>query len=133
MELEHSLPLFTRATTRTYPESGESNPHPPTIFPKTECYIVLRSMPMPSELSLSFRLTNQNFEHVAYRLLACYMSCPSHLLDLIILKISRGGYKVWDSSRCCFLRPVNSSLLGPNNFPSILFSDTRNLFPSHNV
>ena len=63
-------------------------------------------------------------------------TCPTHLilLDFITRTILGEGYRTLSSSLCSFLHsPVTSSLLGPNIFLKILFSNTLSLLSSLNV
>jgi hypothetical protein len=61
------------------------------------------------------------------------MSCPSILLDLIILIIFGEKCKFWSFSLCSFLQShVTSSLFGPNVLNN-LFSNTLSLYSSLNI
>jgi hypothetical protein len=63
---------------------------------------------------------------------SCYTSCPSTILDLIILIILSEHYKLWSSSLCSFLQPpVTSSPFDPNIL-NTLFSNTLSQCPSLN-
>jgi hypothetical protein len=58
----------------------------------------------------------------------CYMSRPSHFLDLITRKIFVGEYRSLSFSLYSFLHsPVTSSFLGPHILLSTLFSNTLSL------
>jgi hypothetical protein len=63
-------------------------------------------------------------------------TCPAHLirLDFTTRTILGKEYRSFSSSLCSFLHsPVNSSLLGQNNFLYTLFSNTLSLRSSLNV
>jgi hypothetical protein len=59
-----------------------SHMHPvhtfPPCFPKDHSNIILPSMPMSSEWSLPFRISEQNFTYIPHVSYACYMPRASH-------------------------------------------------------
>jgi hypothetical protein len=65
---------------------------------------------------------------------SCYMPCPSHSPDLIILIILGKAYKLRSSFVWSFLQPpITPSLFSPNILLSTLFSNTLSLCFSLNV
>jgi hypothetical protein len=96
--------MFTRASTRPYPEPDQSSPYHPVLsllwsflILSTHLHIDLRS-----SLFLSGFRTNNLY---AFLLSHIRVTCPSHfiLLDLIIVIILGEEYKSRSSSLCSFL------------------------------
>jgi hypothetical protein len=95
------------------------------------------STPMSTDWSVPFRLfylsfvrTHFSSSHVCNMIVVSHPRCyqPNNICWLVAC------YKLWSISLCSFLQPpVTSFLLGPNIFPSILFSNTLNLCSSRNV
>ena len=133
MEPEGLLPLSQEPATCPYPEPEQSSPCPPTHFLKVLINI-LPSTPGSSKWSLSFRCPHQNHVYISSLPQTRYMPRPSHLLDFITRTILGEHYSTLSFSLCSFLHsPLTSSLLGPNNLPSTLFSNTLSLRSSLSV
>jgi len=82
-------------------------------FSKIHSDIDFPSMPSSSKWFLPFRFPDQNFVCIFHGSLACYISCPSHFLDLFPLIIFGEEYKLWSSILYNFLQPpIAFSLLG---------------------
>jgi hypothetical protein len=64
---------------------------------------------------------------------ACYMSIPHNSSWFNHLTIFGEAYRPWISSLCNFLHDPSSSLLGPNIFLNILFSNCLSLCTSHKM
>jgi hypothetical protein len=65
---------------------------------------------------------------------SCYMPCPSHYPDFIILITVGEGCKLWSSLLCsCFQPPVSSSLFRPYILLSVLLANTFSLYSSVNI
>jgi hypothetical protein len=63
--------------------------------------------------SLSFWFSHQNPIWIPLLPHACYMLCPSHPLDLVILIIHVLGelYKLWSSSICSFMNNTYTHII----------------------
>jgi hypothetical protein len=100
----------------------------PPCYPKIHSNI-LRSMPLSSEWSLSFRFYEQNILCIFHLFHACYIPRQAHPLI-----ICYEAYKLRSSSLFSLLQPLaTSSLLGPNNILNTLFSKIFNLCSSFSV
>jgi len=98
----------------------------PPYFTEIHSNVIFPFMPKPSQWSLPFGYSNQ----------ILYAACFSHpiLLHLITLITSGDAYKLQNSSLYSCLQPLTTpSLLGPNIFLSMLFSNTLNLCSSLSV
>jgi len=67
-----------KPATSPYPETDESRPHLPSIFPEDPFYYYHLPMHRSSMWSFPFRFTNQNFVYVSHFSYACYLPHPSH-------------------------------------------------------
>ena len=100
-------------------ETGKSSPHSPIIFIEYPLYIMI--LPPPRSLN---RVTS-TFSH--QRPCPIRATCPTNLIlfDLITrIMVSGEQQESWSYWLCNFLQyHATSSLLGPNNFLTILFKD----------
>jgi hypothetical protein len=134
MEPEGSLPCSQESSTGPYPEPDQSSPYTPSFLSKIILILSIQlRLGLPSGLFPSCFPTNilQTF---LFSPLSCYMPCPSHPPDFIILIIPHKDHKLWSSTLCSFPQPpVTSSLFSPNILLSILFSKTLSLCSFLNV
>jgi hypothetical protein len=61
-----SLPWSQDPATGTYPEPGDSSPHPPPYFPEIHSNIIFPSTARSSELAVTFRLSDENFTCISH-------------------------------------------------------------------
>ena len=84
--------------------------------------------------SPTLRLLHQDLIHPPLLTHTHHMLSHLILLDFITRTILGEEYKSFSSSLCNLLHsPVTSSLLGPNNLPNTMFSDTLGFLSSRNV
>jgi len=79
MELEGSLPCSQQPATGLNPDRDESSPHPPTIFPQDTVQYYPPSMPTSSELSFSFRFSDETCKQ--FSLPEVYYTSRGHEVD----------------------------------------------------
>jgi hypothetical protein len=102
IEPEVSLPYSQEPSTGSCPEIYQSSPYHSILF-KIHFNIILLPTSRTPWWYLSFWLSHQ--KHLCIHLLphACYIPCPPHFLELIIL-IVLGEWKLWSSFLCSFLQ-----------------------------
>jgi hypothetical protein len=66
MEPESSLPYSQELSSGPYSEPDESSSNPPPNFPKIHYNIIFLSISRSSELSLTFRFSDQNFVCISH-------------------------------------------------------------------
>jgi len=66
----------------------------PSYFPKIHSNIIFPSTTRFSKRSLPFRFSDQNIVRLSHPSYVCYMSRPSHILDLITLIIFSEAFKL---------------------------------------
>ena len=134
MEPKDSLPHLQVPATCPSPEPHWSSPCPPSHSLMIHLNIILPPICGCSTWSLSLCFPHQNPAYTP-PLPQC-ATCSAHLilLGLITIIIIGEEYRSLSSSLCSFLHSsVTSSLLGPNNLLSTLFSNILNLQSSLNV
>ena len=119
----------------SYPEPARSSLYSTSHFQKIHLYIIFPFIPRSPKWSLS--LSGIPTKTLYTPLLSpTRATCPAHLilLDLLTRTIFGEQYRSLSSSLYSFLHsPVTSSLLGPNNLLSTLFSNTLRLRSSLNI
>ena len=134
MEPEGSLPHSQVPATCPYPEPARSSPYPHIPLPEGPPYYYPPIEAWNLQVVSFPRVSPPNSVYIsAFSIRA---TCPTHLIlnDFITRKTFGEQYR---SLSCPFFRflqsPVTTSLLGPNIFLSILFSNTLSLSSSLNV
>jgi hypothetical protein len=120
MEPEGLLPHLQEPATCPYPEPNQSNPCHLSHVLKIRFNIILPSMPVSSTWCLPLRLSLHYpvCTSLAPPITFFFIYYPNNIwLGVQIIKLTIQF----------FHSPLISSLLGPNVFLSILFSNTRNL------
>jgi hypothetical protein len=112
--LKYHLCVQNMSTDR-YPEPDQSNTYHNiiTFYRPTNLQVDLMvSMLLLLKLNYGFLLHS------------IFATCLSHLIfpDLTVLIVFDENFNLWSSSLCNYLQPpITISLLGTNNFPSVLF------------